>query len=340
MRSQSPRRLLILSVSLFAIATISLVAGRAFDGTSSRSLQVQATSPGAVRGLSKRLSGSRSRIGPVGIDSSSGPNAFPSVFSINNAFGLSPGTPLLPMITGVKSAVLQTDVNGNTFVNPGDTLMYSVVVSNAGTDAMNVVFTDQLNGNLTLVGSATASPIATNDAYAVLGNVGLTVPVGSGLLVNDINPQGTGTVAPSAGTTTTQGGNVSVAANGSFTYNPPAGFEGADTFVYTLTHSNGKTDTGTVTFSITGMIWFIDNNAAACTTLAAGCGRLTNPFSTLASFQAINNGAGDNPATGDSIFLYRNTASDYTGPLTLLSSQKLGGQGMAVTLAGGAALQV
>ncbi|MDX2043193.1 MAG: Ig-like domain-containing protein, partial [Acidobacteriota bacterium] len=244
------------------------------------------------------------------------------------------------MITATKSATLGTDVNGNGFVNPGDTLMYSVVVSNsaapgAGNDALNVIFTDQLNGDLTLVGTATASPIATNDAYDVLGNVRIQVPVGSGLLANDVNPQGTGTISVTgAPTTSAQGGNVAVNADGSFSYNPPPGYTGPDSFTYTITHNpNGKMDTGTVTFTVSGMIWFIDNNAAACTTLAAGCGRLTNPFSSVAAFQALNNGTGNNPAVGDNIFVYRLAGANYTGPLTLLNNQKLGGQGMTVTLA-------
>ena len=39
--------------------------------------------------------------------------------------------PLAPgVVTAVKSAALQTDVNGNGFVNPGDSLAYSVLVAN------------------------------------------------------------------------------------------------------------------------------------------------------------------------------------------------------------------
>jgi uncharacterized repeat protein (TIGR01451 family) len=253
------------------------------------------------------------------------------------AFNLTPM--FAPTITLTKSATLGTDVNSNTFVNPGDTLMYSVVVSNtaapgAGNDALNVVFSDQLNANLSLVGSATASPIATNDAYSVIGNVGITVPAANGLLSNDVNPQGTGTISvTTAPTMSAQGGNVTVAADGSFSYNPPVGYEGPDSFSYTITHNpNGKTDTGTVTLTVSGMIWFINNNAAACTTLAGGCGRLSNPFSTLAAFQALNDGIGNNPAANDNIFVYE-SATGYPGGVTLLSGQKLIGQDATASLA-------
>jgi hypothetical protein len=96
---------------------------------------------------------------------------------------------------------------------------------------------------------------------------------------------------------------------GKFTYNPPAGFEGVDTFTYTLTDNANVTTgalnrTATVSITVSGMFWFINNNSASCLTLAAGCGRLSNPFSTLAAFAALNNGTGNNPAANDNIFIY------------------------------------
>src|SRR5205085_1069962 len=99
-----------------------------------------------------------------------------------------------------------------------------------------------------------------------------------------------------------------------------AGFEGTDTFTYMLTDSEGSTDTGTCSITVTGMIWFI--NAAAS---AGGDGRQTAPFNTIAAFQALNDGTGSHPATGDNIFIFEN-AAPYTGPITLLNNQKLIGQ--------------
>jgi Bacterial cadherin-like domain len=108
-----------------------------------------------------------------------------------------------------------------------DTLMYSVVVSNGGTDAMNVDFTDQLNANLMLIGTANASPIGVNDTYASIGNVGISVPDGvSDLLANDVDPNGnamtiSGIVGCADATapfvcTTANGGNITVQANGAW----------------------------------------------------------------------------------------------------------------------------
>ncbi|MFN0109488.1 MAG: Ig-like domain-containing protein, partial [Blastocatellia bacterium] len=329
------QRIAIVALTATLIAAIGLISIQARKANQSNPISAQPTPAQPVRAKAKKANAFEDAKEASRFNSSASSMAFePMMFA--------------PVVTVTKSAVPVAmagaggDVNGNGFVNPGDTLMYSVVVSNtaapgAGNDALNVVFTDQLNADLSLVGSATASPIATNDAYNVLGNVSISVPVGSGLLANDVNPQGTGTITATAGVTSTQGGNVSVSANGSFTYNPPPGYEGSDTFTYTLTHSNGKMDTATVTLTISGMIWFIDNSAAACTTLAGGCGRLSNPFSSLAAFQALNNGTGNNPASGDNIFIYTG-GGNYTGPLTLLSNQKLGGQGMTVSLSSFAGL--
>ncbi|MGE0886656.1 MAG: beta strand repeat-containing protein [Blastocatellales bacterium] len=338
MRSPSLRTLLILVVILTATLAASLTAGRALIRTNSDKSSVSkpaaSDSPaGIARQKLKPI-----RLGVINdkpVPATDWKNAFS--FSSPNATAI-----FAPMVTATKSAVIAPggDLNGNGFVNPGDTLMYSVVVGNSSMDALNVVFTDTLNANLTLVGgTVAASPIAVNDSYSTLGNVCITVPVGSGLLANDINPQGTGTVAASAGATSTNGGAVSVAADGSFTYNPPAGFRGNDTFTYTLTHSNGKMDTGIVTINISGMVWFINNNAAACTTLAGGCGRLSNPFSTLAAFNGINNGSGNNPMAGDTIFIFE-SGTAYTGGVTLLNNQKLIGQDSTVGLAAAAGLTV
>jgi uncharacterized repeat protein (TIGR01451 family) len=250
----------------------------------------------------------------------------------------SSATAFAPSISSTKTASLVggTDVNGNGFINPGDTLQYTVVVSNTGagaTDATGTVITDQLNANLTLVGNAIASPIAQNDSYSAIGNVGITINAASGVLVNDINPQGTGTISVTAvpAGTSVQGGSYSLLSDGSFTYNPPVGFEGTDTFTYTLTHSNGLSDTGTVSITIGGMIWFVDNNSSC----SSNCnGRLSNPFKTLTAFNTANALSGGlNPDNNDNIFIYE-SGTLYSGAITLRTGQKLIGQDATAPLAG------
>jgi uncharacterized repeat protein (TIGR01451 family) len=237
----------------------------------------------------------------------------------------SPTTPLAPTVTATKTDALFTDVDGDLQADPGDTLKYTVTINSSGEDATGVTFTDTVDPNTTFVGGTlTATPVAVDDSYAATGNVRISVPA-PGVLGNDFAgvPSATITSFPA---TSTNGGNVTLNADGSFTYNPPAGFEGNDSFSYTITNSQGS-NSATVNITVSGMIWFINNNASCpCD------GRLTNPFNSLSSFAAVNNGAGNNPAANDNIFLYE-SAADYVGPVTLLNGQKFIGQDATASLA-------
>jgi methionine-rich copper-binding protein CopC len=182
-------------------------------------------------------------------------------------------------------------------------------------------------------------PEAFDDARNATGNIQIQTAGRSNfsVLTNDIGP---GITVTASDTTSARGGNVAVAANGTFTYNPPAGYEGPDSFNYTISNNAGS-DIGTVNITIAGMIWFIDDNAASgsCTTNNNICGRLTHPFSTLPSFEAVNGNAtpvnGTDviaPEAGDHIFIFSGT---YTGPLTLENNQRVIGQGATTgTLSG------
>jgi hypothetical protein len=164
-------------------------------------------------------------------------------------------------------------------------------------------------------------PAGVADAPNATGNVRLSTA--ANLLTNDTGDQLTVTAFDA---TSAQNGNVSVAANGTFTYNPPAGYEGADSFTYTPSNGFGSGGSVAVSITVSDMIWFINNTAGA------GDGRLTSPFNTLAAFQAVNNGAGNNPAAGDDIFIYTGSGN-YTGGVTLLNDQRLIGDGASGVLA-------
>jgi hypothetical protein len=173
------------------------------------------------------------------------------------------------------------------------------------------------------------TPQAVNDGpVQVLGNVVVT-NAAPGVLANDTLNGGsisalngaTGSL-PLTGTSA-NGGNVTLNGDGSFSFNPKAGFRGSDSFTYTLTNSGGSS-TATVTFTVSGMIWFVDNSQPT-----NGDGRITSPFNCLAGPGCFSSAA---TAAGDSIFLYRQTATSYTGSVTLLASQHLVGQGASLSL--------
>lgn len=218
---------------------------------------------------------------------------------------------------------------------PGGTLDYTVTITNsaapgAGNDATGVTFDDNFDPETTFVpGSVASSAIAFNDAYSVIGNVGITIDATSGVLSNDVEPAADGAGMSVAVSTGPANGFVALNPDGSFTYTPKPGFEGADTFTYNLDDGEGNIDVGTVTLNVSGMIWFVDANSPT-----NGDGRLNSPFNNLPSFQSINDGGngGLHPSGGDSIFLYQSNTG-YTGGITLLSGQQLIGQDATSDLA-------
>lgn len=224
------------------------------------------------------------------------------------------------------------DTNMDTQANPGDTLVYKIVIKNTGTaSATGVTFDDNVDVNTTLVaGSVETTPIATDDSYNSIGNVGISVNATNGVLANDTDADGSGFAATpisAVNTTSTQGTVNLNTADGSFTYDPPAGFEGTDTFGYTVDDGEGNTETAIVSITISDMIWFIDN-----TDTGSNDGTLANPFQTLGAFNAVNGVGGTyDPKAGDAIFIHKGNAN-YTGGITLENSQILVGDGATADL--------
>ncbi len=228
--------------------------------------------------------------------------------------------------------------------NPGDVITYTATITNSGsTDATGLVFNDMIDPNTTFeAGSEVASAVALNDIYpqTLVGNVSVDSSIITfSSAANDFLGANPAATISAFDATSANGGTVTMTTSGAgigqFTYDPPAGFEGTDTFTYTLSDQAGNPSPlasrkGTISLTISGMVWFINSNAGAC---ASGCdGRLSHPFTTLASFQAVNDGLGNHPVDGEHIFIYE-SATAYVGPVTLRSNQKLIGQDATASLA-------
>ncbi|MGZ8843277.1 MAG: Ig-like domain-containing protein, partial [Pyrinomonadaceae bacterium] len=223
---------------------------------------------------------------------------------------------------------------------PGDTINYTVTIQNTGdADATSVQFNDTIDTHTAYV--ANSGLLAMADAYNTIGDVQISVPDGStDLLGNDLDLSAgnnnsmtaTAQIISSANCTGGCSNNVTINANGSFTYDPPVGFTGTDSFNY-ISHNanNTRTAIAKVQITVTGRIWFINNNAGACP--SGSCdGRLSHPFPTLAAFQGVNgDGAAGHPQNGDVIFVYE-SATAYVGQVTLRTNQKLIGQDATATL--------
>ncbi|MBX9806975.1 MAG: cadherin-like domain-containing protein, partial [Flavobacteriaceae bacterium] len=207
-------------------------------------------------------------------------------------------------------------INGGGNAQPGSQLDFTITINNTGTDATGTTFQDILDTNLTLVpNSLKMTPIAVNDAYNCIGNVGITLASAQGVLANDVSPDATAmTVAILANGAH---GTATLSTDGSFTYNPTVGYSGSDSFTYTLTNASGKKDTATVNITISTPIYFVNSSAAT-----NGTGTLLSPFKLVQN--AI--GTGSNP-----VFIYTGTGSS-GATLTLSTNQKVIGQGATASL--------
>lgn len=134
-------------------------------------------------------------------------------------------------------------------------LTYTPNAGFSGTDSFTYVADDfGANGTsapatvtITVGNVANLTPQGQPDAYST--PVGVVLVTGNVLANDDLGNQPTTIVAfddPSS-----NGGTVVDNGNGSFTYTPPAGFDGTDDFSYTIEDADGETSTTTVTITVT-----------------------------------------------------------------------------------------
>lgn len=98
------------------------------------------------------------------------------------------------------------------------------------------------------VRATNAPPIANDDSYTTNKNTVLTVQAGQGVFRNDSDD--VSFTLQSYDATGTNGGTIAMNGNGSFTYTPPSGFAGIDTFTYTIVDDQSQTSTATVTVTV------------------------------------------------------------------------------------------
>lgn len=233
--------------------------------------------------------------------------------------------PLAVGLTATNSYQITKDL-GAAGATPGDEIEYTTTLTAGGGAVSGITFSASIDPNTTLVpGSVQVTPVAVDEAYTTIGNVGLSITEANGLLANDVSPDGsTLSITGNTTITTTAGGSAVLnPSTGAFTYEPKPGFRGKDTFTYTIQNGSGKTSTASVSITSDKKLWFIKAGASG-----SSLGTLSNPFPTLAAFQSAN-GQTNGPAAGDSIFVF---SGDYTGSITLLNNQKLVGQGASLSV--------
>jgi VCBS repeat-containing protein len=216
------------------------------------------------------------------------------------------------------------------FTSDGSVSPAARTISFAVTDSVGATSTGAAQRTID-VSEANQPPVAVPHSYTAVGNTPLgvgTTPTGpaattSGSLLNgDSDPDSGGAISVT-GNSSPAHGTVTVNADGTFTYEPNAGFSSTDSFTYTITDSddpsNPKSATATVTITVGPVVWYVDDTKAL-----AGTGQANAPFNTLA---AVNTAAGANSI----IFLYQGNAT-YTGGVTMHSGEDLFGQPHGLTV--------
>ncbi|ACV28014.1 beta strand repeat-containing protein [Kangiella koreensis] len=244
------------------------------------------------------------------------------------------GLTAAPTVTATLDDQQKTDDDSDGNLDRGDTLTYEAQLDNAagGDEAQSVLFEAALDANTTLVpGSVKVTPVAVADSFQSYGGITLSVSVANGLLANDFDPKDAN-LPTNAGMTvvaetvaTTEGGSATLFADGSFNYTAPANFTGTDTFSYTANDDDAMTDSGVVSISVDGQIWFVDAAAAA-----GGDGSQALPFNDVTSLNGAD-GVGDVDESGDIIYF---AAGTYSDGLELEADQKVIGSGVALTING------
>jgi len=154
------------------------------------------------------------------------------------------------------SATLVTPPTRGTLVlNSNGTFTYTPAANYIGPDsfvyaASDGSFSSNATANIMVVVGANSAPVAANDSYTATEDTALTVPAGSGVLVNDSDSDGDPLTAvvvrqPANGT-------VTLAGNGSFTYTPARDFFGQDSFTYSASDNLLNSIPATVLLTVSG----------------------------------------------------------------------------------------
>jgi|GEM_PF-6016455 len=147
------------------------------------------------------------------------------------------------------SITSHTNTSHGTLVqNANGTFTYTADAGFQGVDSFTYTITDQYGATSTATVRIDVGPntvVAVDDSATDISRQPVTINV----LANDFDPQGDSFSITSH--TNTSHGTLVQNANGTFTYTADAGFQGVDSFTYTITDQYGATSTATVRIDVT-----------------------------------------------------------------------------------------
>ena len=238
-----------------------------------------------------------------------------------------------------------TGLYGTLTLNSNGSYGYTVDQSNTTVNALNSgahvddVFTytmhdtDNATSTTTLtihVNGANDAPTGVANSYTALEGAALTENAAAGVLANDSDiDTAHANLTAVLNTGPAHASSFTLNTDGSFTYTPTAGFLGGDTFTYHVADNgspNLSSASTTVTIDVQPNVAFIDNNYTG--TISGALGSATNPFATIAAFNAANT-----PANHFDIVYLEYGTGTYTEAdgVVLKDGQTLLGQGVDLT---------
>jgi len=145
----------------------------------------------------------------------------------------------------VVAGTIATAHGGTVSLASDGNFTYAPAANFAGPDSFDYTLVD--NAGASAVG--TVSLTVANNAPTAVSDIVTGVfgsPVSGNVLANDSDRDGDALSVTAAVATTTNGGTIKVAADGSFTYTPSAGFVGSDFYTYTVNDNFGGQSTATI----------------------------------------------------------------------------------------------
>lgn len=151
----------------------------------------------------------------------------------------------------VTPATIATAGGGTVELNADGTFTYQGAANFNGTDGFSYTVTDGNGGTSTAdvaltVNSVNDAPAAQDDTFG--GNE--DEAISGSLLDNDSDVDGDALSVDAETLTTANGGSVTINADGTFTYQGAANFNGSDSFTYTTRDSSGASDVANVTIGV------------------------------------------------------------------------------------------
>jgi len=191
-----------------------------------------------------------------------------------------------------------TSINGGIISSlGGGNYNYDPPTDFVGQDSFSYSISDGKSGvatatvTVTITGQINNPPNAIGNTYLTDQDVNITIS-GASLLANDTDPDGDTLSLSAIDTISEFGGSIINLGNDLYTYTPPTGFSGIDTFNYSISDGNGGIDTAIVTVRVLQVV----NNSPV-----ANDDALNTVQAVPTNFSATYLLANDTDADGDSV---------------------------------------